>query len=62
MKTTNPFDHPFPHAKLDNATLTSIKRLSNPPKWRLPMVGDCSRDERKIYEQMMRDAKPDRTD
>ena len=56
MKTTaNPFNHPFPHAKLDNAQLTSIKRLSKPPEQRFPMVGDRSRDEREIYEQMMRE-------
>ena len=32
MKTANPFNHPFPHAKLDNAQLTSIKRLSKAPR------------------------------
>jgi hypothetical protein len=63
MKTTNPFNHPFPHAKLDNAQLTSIKRLSKAPERRLSMVGDRSGDEREIYEQMMREkAERDRTD
>jgi len=28
MKTTNPYGHPFPHAKLRNVKLTSITRLS----------------------------------
>jgi hypothetical protein len=51
MKTTNPFNHPFPHAKLDDAQLTSIKRLSKPPEQRLPMVGDSRRD---IYDQTLR--------
>jgi hypothetical protein len=55
MKTANPFNHPFPHAKLDNAKLTSIKRLSKAPERRLPMVGDRSRDERDIYDQMLRE-------
>jgi hypothetical protein len=55
MTTINPFNHPFPHAKIDNAQLTSIKRLSKPPEQRLPMVGDRSRDERDIYEQMLRE-------
>jgi hypothetical protein len=27
-KTTNPLNHPFPHAKLVNISLTSIKRLN----------------------------------
>jgi hypothetical protein len=27
-ETTNPFNHPFPHAKLKNIKLTSISRLS----------------------------------
>ena len=65
MKTTNPFNHPFPHAKLDNATLTSIKRLSKAPeKGRFPMVGDRSQDERDIYEQMLRKSTspPSKTD
>ena len=57
MKTTNPFNHPNPHAKLD----TSIKRLSKAPEGRLPMVGDRSRDERKIYDQMLREKQQDRT-
>lgn len=61
MKTTNPFNHPYPHAKLDNAQLTSIKRLSKAPEGRLPMVGDRSRDERKIYDQMLREKQQDRT-
>ena len=69
MTTSNPFNHPFPHAKLDNATLTSIKRLSKSPELRLPMVGYPSwvgyrsDDDRKIYDQMMREkAERDRTD
>ena len=53
MKTTNPFNHPFPHAKIDNVQLTSIKRLSKAPEQRFPMVGDLSRDERGIYDQML---------
>ena len=28
MKTVNPFKHPYPHAKLYNHTLSSVKRLS----------------------------------
>lgn len=28
IQTTNPYGHPFPHAKLRNVTLTSIERLS----------------------------------
>jgi hypothetical protein len=28
--TTNPFGHPFPHAKLRNVSLTSITRLRAP--------------------------------
>ena len=28
IQTTNPFNHPFPHAKLRNVTLSSINRLS----------------------------------
>jgi hypothetical protein len=58
MTTTNPFNHPFPHHKLDNGELTSIKRPSTPPKWReyrFPMVGDRGRNEQEIYEQMMRE-------
>jgi hypothetical protein len=29
-ETTNPFGHPFPHAKLRNVSLTSITRLRAP--------------------------------
>jgi len=29
-QTTNPFGHPFPHAKLRNISLTSITRLRAP--------------------------------
>jgi hypothetical protein len=66
MKTTNPHNHPFPHAKLDNGELTSIKRISKAPDRRLPMVGDRvgyrSQDEREIYDQMIREkAERDRT-
>ena len=68
MKTSNPFDHPFPHAKLDNAKLTSIKRLRKSPDRRLPMVGYRTwvgyrnQDDREIYDQMMREkAERDRT-
>jgi hypothetical protein len=68
MKTANPFKHPFPHANLDNAQLTSIKRLSKAPDGRLPMVGYRmwvgyrSQDDREIYNQMMREkAERDRT-
>lgn len=61
MKTTNPFDHPFPHARIDKVELTDIKRLSKAPERRLKMVGDCSQDEREIYKQMLREKQKDRT-
>jgi hypothetical protein len=37
IKTVNPFNHPYPHAKLYNNTLTSIERLRK-VNGRLPMV------------------------
>ena len=33
IKTTNPFKHPFPHAKLYNVKLTSITRLTKNTAW-----------------------------
>jgi hypothetical protein len=33
-ETTNPFGHPFPHAKLRNVSLTSITRLRAPLRQR----------------------------
>lgn len=36
--TVNPFDHPYPHARLYNNKLTAIARLSKPSKNRLPMI------------------------
>lgn len=69
MKTTNPFKHPFPHAKL-SVKPTDIRRLSKPPEHqRFPMVGYRtsgvsyrSQADREIYEQMMREkAERDRT-
>ena len=39
IKTTNPFKHKFPHAKLQNVTLTSINRLSkNTEKLSLSLI------------------------
>ncbi len=65
MKTVNPHNHQYPHAKIDNVQLTSISRLRKSPERRLPMVGDpkehprdpyySNRHEREIYARAMRD-------
>jgi hypothetical protein len=56
MKTTpNPFGHPFEHSQIDKSNLTDIRRLRRSPEQRFLMVGYRSRDEREIYEQMMRE-------
>jgi hypothetical protein len=33
LSSTNPFGHPFPHAKLRNVKLTSISRLAKNSSW-----------------------------
>jgi hypothetical protein len=33
VKTTNPLKHAYPHAKLQNVTLTSINRLTKTTAW-----------------------------
>jgi hypothetical protein len=39
-ETTNPFGHPFPHAKLRNVTLTSITRLRAPYGPWMKLIGN----------------------
>jgi hypothetical protein len=39
-ETTNPFGHPFPHAKLRNVTLTSITRLRAPYGPHMRLIGN----------------------
>jgi hypothetical protein len=33
LSSTNPFGHPFPHAKLRNVKLTPISRLAKNSSW-----------------------------
>ena len=49
MKTVNPHNHQYPHAKIDNVQLTSISRLRKSPERRLPMVGDPKEHPRDPY-------------
>jgi hypothetical protein len=39
-ETTNPFGHPFPHAKLRNVSLTSITRLRAPYGNGMRLIGN----------------------